>query len=82
MGVHLVETTHYNLAANVTQLYAADPGTYTESERFLAMLPMYHVYGCLWFIFMSRGFSRHAFARLIMIWILFSILQDHDCHSP
>ena len=49
-----VETTHYNLTSVVMQKLAQDPTFLDEGERWLAILPLYHIYGGLFFIFLSR----------------------------
>jgi len=48
-----VETTHYNLTSAVMQILACDPTFDGNSERWLAILPLYHTYGAIFFIFLS-----------------------------
>ncbi|KIM78767.1 hypothetical protein PILCRDRAFT_75136, partial [Piloderma croceum F 1598] len=48
-----VETTHYNLTSVITQVIAREPSLYTDKEKWLAALPLYHIYGVLCFIFLS-----------------------------
>jgi hypothetical protein len=49
-----VETSHYNLASVATQLIAIEPEAYSKEETWLAIIPFYHMYGALVFIFISR----------------------------
>jgi 4-coumarate--CoA ligase len=49
-----VETTHYNLTSVVMQVIACEPSMYTDQEKWLAILPMFHMYGALCYMFLSR----------------------------
>ena len=57
-----VETTHYNLTSVILQLLASDPDPYTPSAKFVAILPLYHIYGTLVFVFITRMFSALTYA--------------------
>ncbi|KAF7965136.1 hypothetical protein HWV62_45418 [Athelia sp. TMB] len=48
-----VESTHYNITSVILQTMAAEPASYTKHERWLAILPLYHIYGVMFFIFLS-----------------------------
>ncbi|KIM77172.1 hypothetical protein PILCRDRAFT_825520 [Piloderma croceum F 1598] len=48
-----VETTHYNVTSAILQLLASDPDPYTPSAKFVAILPLYHIYGTMVFIFIT-----------------------------
>ncbi|KIM78766.1 hypothetical protein PILCRDRAFT_824179 [Piloderma croceum F 1598] len=48
-----VETTHHNVTSVITQLLSIDPSMYTEKERWLAIVPLYHMYGVLTFILVT-----------------------------
>ena len=63
-----VETTHYNLTSVVMQVIACEPSMYTDKEKWLAILPMFHMYGALCFMFLSRksGFFWTACYLLTM----------------
>ena len=74
-----VETTHYNLTSVIMQLVAADPEIYTDKERWLAIVPLYHMYGALCFIFLSRKFL--APIGYYLLERLHSILSRHLVHS-
>jgi hypothetical protein len=49
-----VEASHYNLTSMILQLRAGDPGPYTPSAKFAVIVPLYHIYGTVFFIFMPR----------------------------
>jgi len=38
----------------ILQLRAGDPGPYTPSAKFAVIVPLYHIYGTVFFIFMTR----------------------------
>ncbi|KIM77171.1 hypothetical protein PILCRDRAFT_825519 [Piloderma croceum F 1598] len=48
-----VETTHYNLTSAVMQQVAQEPDFDGEAARWLAILPLYHMYGAMFFIFLA-----------------------------
>jgi long-subunit acyl-CoA synthetase (AMP-forming) len=49
-----VETSHYNVTSVVTQLVATEPELYSKEEIWLAIIPLYHMYGALTYVFLSR----------------------------
>lgn len=53
----IVETTHYNLTSAVMQQVAQEPDFDGDSARWLAILPLYHMYGAMFFIFLARKSS-------------------------
>jgi long-subunit acyl-CoA synthetase (AMP-forming) len=61
----VVETTHYNLASVISQLIATEPDAYTDEERWLAIIPFYHIYGALLFVFLSRKLLSLASINII-----------------
>lgn len=54
----LVESTHYNVTSVAMQVIASDPGSYTGDEKWLAILPLYHMYGAMFFLFLAREYSE------------------------
>ncbi|KZP08609.1 acetyl-CoA synthetase-like protein [Athelia psychrophila] len=48
-----VESTHFNITSVILQTIASEPRAYTRRERWLAILPLYHIYGAMFFMFLS-----------------------------
>jgi long-subunit acyl-CoA synthetase (AMP-forming) len=61
----VVETTHYNLACIVSQLIANEPDALTDKERWLVIIPVYHIYGAMTYIFLSRKLLSLASVNII-----------------
>lgn len=64
-----METTHFNLTAEVVQFMSADPDSYMVDNRWLAFLPFYHMYGAMIFLFLSRKLSSISAVNVYGVFI-------------
>lgn len=75
-----VESTHFNITSVMLQTIASEPASYTRRERWLAILPMYHIYGAMFFMFLSR--TCHLLPTTSMLTFAPSLLLCDNIHPP